>query len=653
MKSSFGLVAIAISTIQIVAFQTITVAKPVSNLDRIVTEVSVRVVFPDSGLSGREDKVGTIVKKDRDLYTVLLSPGRLRYSLDTETAQEDRYITTFDGQKYPIVAIENHDSNLIRSPNFFYYNTEVYFIVKFRSLKDYRVVTIGNAKVLGKKDEIYVSSRRSDKIFIEQNQIFLNNSGQLFYDDRRNTLQNNNELIFNDRGELIGFHRSDRSAIDDERLWPDFQDYPYPTLASLRNLYYGSTPSSDYCGNYGRGIRARAVAIRNRYHRGETTENLSLVAKKIGLKVNIQHNIHPPSIKSEDDFAEALNIRATFYNNYTDEGIAILDRAIASNPLNADLYGMRGNVRLDLNYRKEKRDITVDRKMLTDYDRAIGLNPQDRLSLFLRSNLKTETKDYRGALADLDRLAALQPNSSVVHYYRGYLKQHYLKDFSGALSDYDRLVELNPQDARAYLTRGLLQEQDIRNFQAALVDYSRVLEIVRTTKTDYPSSEIAETAPIYYFIARLKSEKMQDFQGALADYNRILSAKNDDSGSNAEVYLRRAEVRAKLKDVKGAMADYNASGVDRSSNGYLNRAEFKLKYIKDRSGALADYNRAVKVDPTNPKAYYKRGLFRNTYRNNDAAKADFRKAIALLNKLKDRSEDDAELLKKIKSALGN
>jgi hypothetical protein len=52
------------------------------------------------------------------------------------------------------------------------------------------------------------------------------------------------------------------------------------------------------------------------------------------------------------------------------------------------------------------------------------------------------------------------------------------------------------------------------------------------------------------------------------------------------------------------------------------------------------------------KIYYERGIFMATYRKDStAAKADFKKAIELLNNDEYKSGTDLELLKKIKLAL--
>jgi tetratricopeptide (TPR) repeat protein len=589
MRSSFGFVAIAISTIQIATIQTIAISKPVSNLSQIATEVSVSVTGSDLY---KTKHVGAIVKKDRNLYSVLLNTG-----LDKETKQ----IVTYDGRTYPIVTINNYSG---------------YSIVQFRSPKNYRVVAIGDSNAIGKNDDIYVSGHRSGKIFIQPNWVVLNNSHTFSYDNQQYTPQHNNELIFNPQGELIGFHSSDKWSIDDEVLWPDeYHDYPYPTRGSLLQIYYTNQWMPDVCGNYYRSKMRATAKNYSRYHGGAAISSLNSLTRKLGLKTKVSRNPLSQSIKSEGNFATEPN-----------------------SMISSDLTGT---------------------ETIAELDRAISLNPQDSISLFLRSNLKISNKNYLGALADLDRLVALQPNSSAV-YYRGYLKQHYLKDFTGALIDYDRLVELNPNNPKVYLNRGLLQEQDIHDFRAALSDYDRLLEIERISTSD-SSPNLDQISPIYYFRARLKAEKMKDFAGALADYDRAIQGNNN----NHLIYLRRGEVKAQLKDFNGALADYDfavnmensmvsfwgASQEIKDRNTYVIRAKFKADYLKDLVGALADYNRAVELSPSG-ETYYERGMFMTTYRKDrTAAKADFQKVIELLDALKDKDEADLELLKKVKLAL--
>jgi hypothetical protein len=343
MRSSFGFTAIAISTIQIATIQAIAVAKPISNLNQIATEVSVRVAARDS--YGRES-VGAIVKKDRDLYSVLLNVG-----LDKETKQ----IVTYDDRKHPILAINNYSGSTI---------------VKFRSPRNYRVVAIGDSNAIGKNDEIYISSHKLGKIFIQPSQVLTNNSRVFLYDDRKDTPQRNNELIFNAQGELIGFHSGDKWSIDDEDLWPNYGSYTYPTIQTLEYLYHSAMTGPE-CGTPGlMSARRRATAytaIRSRYYTGDTIASLNLPATKLGVRVKNKQKHQFQASRNDEDFATLLKILMS--DDERDKMILALDRAIQINPLNPDLYAIRGNARvksaLDGN-----RDIASEQKMLADFDRA-------------------------------------------------------------------------------------------------------------------------------------------------------------------------------------------------------------------------------------------------------------------------------------------
>jgi hypothetical protein len=86
-------------------------------------------------------------------------------------------------------------------------------------------------------------------------------------------------------------------------------------------------------------------------------------------------------------------------------------------------------------------------------------------------------------------------------------------------------------------------------------------------------------------------------------------------------------------------------------NAYIIRAKFRVNYLKNLVGASVDYNRSVELNPSG-ETYYERGMFMSTDRKyRAAAKADFQKAIELLDALKDKDEADLELLKKVKLAL--
>lgn len=66
---------------------------------------------------------------------------------------------------------------------------------------------------------------------------------------------------------------------------------------------------------------------------------------------------------------------------------------------------------------------------------------------------KMKLEDYNGAISDFNKAIELDPNNAGAYMNRGNTKIK-LKDFYGAISDYTKVIELNPNDAVAYCYRG-------------------------------------------------------------------------------------------------------------------------------------------------------------------------------------------------------
>jgi tetratricopeptide (TPR) repeat protein len=645
MRSSFGLTAIALCSIQVVLVQNFALAQPVLTNSRISQEAAVRVgrVIPMQGdLSGAVDYSGAIIKKERDVYSVL-ALGLVDSGI--------KEVITFEGQSHPILSID-----IVRGET----ERTSYSVVKFRGTQNYPVLPIGNTKSIARNSEIQVGINslgdRAGVFQLATGRVVLNDPSTFLYDYPAVSSEDRNGLILNSRGELIGFHLVTKRSINDESIWPAYGDYPYPTLDSLEFLY-GGMPFGPECGvGLARRHRARQIgAMRRRYHRGVAIDSLNLSAQKVGVPLQAQRM--PGVSDREDALTTALKAIETIDDSQ--QILTTLNRAIQSEPQNADLYALRGNAKLiDSFFNNDDPDV------LSDYNQALQINPQDSMTLYLRSQRQ---QDSKLALADLNRLVALNPNSSVAYYARGYLKHHVLRDLQGALADYDRLVALNPQDPRAYLHRGTFKEEDLKDYTGALADYNRVLESNRT--------------PAFYnFLARFKTNKLQDFPGALADYNRIIAIEGKNSGAYGDraalkyeklkdlqgalsdynylislypagpaYYEERAEVRASMGDLAGAVADYNfAVAKEESPEVYQRRGNFRIDFLKDRTGALADYYRALELSSNSSQRYYERGIFRATKLQDRAgAIADFRQAA----QKHDSQSDPGELLEKINAAL--
>ena len=79
---------------------------------------------------------------------------------------------------------------------------------------------------------------------------------------------------------------------------------------------------------------------------------------------------------------------------------------------------------------------------ISDYTKAIEIDPQNDDAFYNRGNSKLELKDYYGAISDYTRALELKPATDA-YYNRGNAKTA-LKDYYGAISDYIKSIEIRP-----------------------------------------------------------------------------------------------------------------------------------------------------------------------------------------------------------------
>ena len=73
---------------------------------------------------------------------------------------------------------------------------------------------------------------------------------------------------------------------------------------------------------------------------------------------------------------------------------------------------------------------------------------------FNRGVSKFELNDYKGAISDYTKALELNPNNSRAYMNRGRAK-HTLNDYYGAISDDTKAIELKPFYATAYFNRAI------------------------------------------------------------------------------------------------------------------------------------------------------------------------------------------------------
>jgi len=176
---------------------------------------------------------------------------------------------------------------------------------------------------------------------------------------------------------------------------------------------------------------------------------------------------------------------------------------------------------------------------LRDFTKSIQLDPGNISSYLLRGRTKLRLNDYRGAVADCDRVIQSNPNfNATVYDTRGRSKYH-LGDYAGAIEDCGKAINLDPQFVSAYSGRGLA-ELDSKNYAAALADFNQALEL---------NPNFSEA----YFNRGFSKNGMKDFPGAIADYSKAVEINPQFSIA----YFYRANAKRALKDYQGALADYD------------------------------------------------------------------------------------------------
>jgi tetratricopeptide (TPR) repeat protein/S1-C subfamily serine protease len=148
-----------------------------------------------------------------------------------------------------------------------------------------------------------------------------------------------------------------------------------------------------------------------------------------------------------------------------DEGLAAINQAIELAP-RAAWYVNRGSLYSDL----QKYELA-----LSDYNKAININPNFALAYYNRGLLYSDQKKYDLALSDYDKAIEINPNYADAYYNRGNL-YYDLQKYDLALSDYSKAIELNRSYAIAYYNRGLLYFNQ-QKYELALADWNKAIRI--------------------------------------------------------------------------------------------------------------------------------------------------------------------------------
>ncbi len=111
---------------------------------------------------------------------------------------------------------------------------------------------------------------------------------------------------------------------------------------------------------------------------------------------------------------------------------------------------------------------------ISDYNKALKINPSYTLIYGNIGYVKNELKDYLGAISDFNKVLIEYPDDSFAYYNRARSK-YFLKDYYSSISDYNKVIEIDPNNPRisdAYYNRGFAKKK-IRDLKGACSDLKK------------------------------------------------------------------------------------------------------------------------------------------------------------------------------------
>jgi tetratricopeptide (TPR) repeat protein/S1-C subfamily serine protease len=182
-----------------------------------------------------------------------------------------------------------------------------------------------------------------------------------------------------------------------------------------------------------------------------------------------------------------------------------------------------------------------------------------------RGLVKSELGDKQSAISDYNRAIKLNPNFAGAYYNRGLVKSE-LGDKQSAISDYNRAIKLHSNFTDAYIGRGITRSE-LGDKHGATSDFNRAIKI----NSNYANA--------YYNRGVTKSE-IGDRQGALSDYNLAIKINPND----ARAYYNRGVTKSELRDKQGALSDLSNAAKLFHQQGQIDLYQRAMKAIAELKG---------------------------------------------------------------------
>jgi len=246
-----------------------------------------------------------------------------------------------------------------------------------------------------------------------------------------------------------------------------------------------------------------------------------------------------------------------------------------------------------------------EQKRHSDYQKGLARAIANRGATY------REIEQYSEALSDFKRAIELEPEDKWAIAQRGETYQ-LMERYPEAIADFNRAVEIDPEDEWAIAIRGETY-QLMERYPEAIADFNLAIEL----------------DPEYQQVIAIRGETyrlMKCYAEAIADFNRAIELDSEDEWATAS----RGKTYQLMECYSEAIADLNrAIELDPEYKWAIAQRGITYRLIERYAEAIIDFNRAIELDPKYRDAIVIRGeTYQVTGRYTEAI-TDFSRAIEL------------------------
>ena len=195
---------------------------------------------------------------------------------------------------------------------------------------------------------------------------------------------------------------------------------------------------------------------------------------------------------------------------------------------------------------------------------------------------------YVEALAILEQIIQLQPDSFLAWYWRGDIFSR-LGDYQAAISAYDDAIAIRPDYLLAWLQKGNSLYQ-LQRYQVAITSWQQALTLPATS--GYQQQLVSTSIPKQ--IARVLLYDLQRYTDAINVYNQLVVIDSDVAGN----WLNRGTAFYQLNQYQNAIADFDqALQLEPQNSLAWKRRGLALYRLERYQEAIASWENAARFDP--------------------------------------------------------